>query len=384
MSNPSQKRARRRGFSIVELMVAIVISMMLMAVIASVLVSAEGNKRSMTNVNDIDQAGNYAAYVLDGWIRGAGSGFDQSANYSLGCPLKYGAILPATALPTPFADMNATVRLIPVLIGPDKTTPSVSGSTSDVLVVMQGASGGANAMAQLTSAASSTALALKTTLGFNVNDLVLLADQPGTSAMADCTIAKVTAPTTGGSSYTSLGISTSVALTSNAVVMNLGNITNGNPPNFMMVGVGDNDTLYGYDLLQTTGSTVSVPIADGVFEMHALYGVDTTASGNVTAWASPSSGTYSYTALTAGTSTAAGLLENIKAIRIGLIMRSPLQEKSQSAPAAASSSSITLFSGVTDASGNDISYTRTFTGDEKLYRYRKIDVTIPLRNNRLL
>ena len=45
-----------------------------------------------------------------------------------------------------------------------------------------------------------------------------------------------------------------------------------------VIGVGDHNTLYSYDLLQTTASPLS-PLADGVFELHAVYGVDTTADG---------------------------------------------------------------------------------------------------------
>ena len=84
ISRPYQSQ----GVTIIEMMVAMVIGMMLMAVIASVLATSEGSKRSQTGVNDISQAGNYAAFILDQWIRAAGSGFNQTAARSYGCPLQ--------------------------------------------------------------------------------------------------------------------------------------------------------------------------------------------------------------------------------------------------------------------------------------------------------
>ncbi len=399
MSPETMRRALQRGVTLIELMVGMVIGMMLMVVIASVMATSEGSKRTQTGVNDTNQAGNYAAYMLDIWIRGAGSGFGQTAARSYGCPLSATkssvAILPRTAtLPAPFASLSTTLRLAPVVIVPGGTTPNVSGKTSDALLVMEGAAGGAESYSVLTTAPTADTLAMKNTFGYSGNDLVLLVDQlTSASKTATCVVDQVTSGFSGGSA-TSLPLSgtyhtggtTLTSMTSSTVVADIGNVTNDNAPKFMAIGVGDNNVLYAYDLLQTSDSPLTA-VADGVFEMHALYGVDTDSDEKINYWVSPTStGTYSYSALTDGSSTAAGLLQNIKAIRIGLVLRSPLKEKldDNSKPTTGTPDSMTFFSDVTCASTDTCTVTRTFTSAEKQFRYRKIEISIPLRNNVVL
>ena len=104
-------RAAQRGLTLIELMVSLLISMVLSLAIFAVLGSSEGLKRTTTSVNDINQAGNYAMYMIEKWVRSAGSGFTQSAPYAFGCTVfasKGGAqVLPATAaIPAPFDSIN--------------------------------------------------------------------------------------------------------------------------------------------------------------------------------------------------------------------------------------------------------------------------------------
>lgn len=391
--HPILKRADERAVTLIELMVAMVVGMLLMAVIASVLSTSEGTKRTQTGVNDTSQAGNYAAYIIDQWVRAAGSGFNQTAARSYGCPLaasKSGAaILPLTSsLPSPFSGISGTIRLAPLLIIPGATTPNISGNSSDGLLIMEGAAGGAESYTPLTAVPAAGALTVKNSVGYSGDDIILLIDQlSSTSNTATCAIEQVTS---GFSTVTTsiplsgtyhIGGSTLTGMTDSTVISNLGNITNGNAPRFMVVGVGNNNVLYAYDLLQTGSSTLSA-VAEGVFEMHAIYGVDTNADSKVDTWAPADSGTYAYSTLTNGTSVSAGLLQNIKAIRLGLILRSPLRERLDSAskPTTSTPDSYSFFSGYC----SNCTVTRTFTTDEKQFRYRKIEITIPLRNNLVL
>ena len=139
----------------------------------------------------------------------------------------------------------------------------------------------------------------------------------------------------------------------------------------MVVGVGDNNTLFSYDLLQI-GTTPLQARAEGVFEMLALYGVDSDNDGKVDAWQSPSSARYGVAALSAGNAAAAGLLRSIKAIRVGLLMRSLVAERD-----IVSDASLSLFS---DLGDDTLTFTRTLTDAEQHYRYRAVEATIPLRN----
>jgi type IV pilus assembly protein PilW len=165
-----------------------------------------------------------------------------------------------------------------------------------------------------------------------------------------------------------------IDFSNNALAMGIGNSA-GNPPSFQMFGVGDNNVLFQYDLLQGGAYDTPIPIADGVFEMHALYGVDTNNDGLVDTWIDPSTAGYDYATLESGTVAANNTLLTIKAIRLGLIMRTSLPEK-----APVTTGPLVLFSDL----GTTLTFTRTLAAAEQNYRYRIIESTIPLRNSLLL
>jgi type IV pilus assembly protein PilW len=430
---------RQRGVTLMELMVALLIGMVLSLAMTVVLTTAEGRKRTLTSANDINQAGNYAAYLLDQWVRSAGSGFTQAAGYNYGCKLYANQasqsntqILPSysgSALPAPFARVTEAAdstlgvfRLAPVVILPDATTPSVSGKTSDVLVVMGGAAGQGEIPTEFSGFATAAQLNLVNTAGFSNNDLVLVAGvEPDatTSGIANCLLDQVSATafsSTDGRGGTATAMPLAgdyhvagtqlAALSNNSAAMALGNVALGRPPQFQVIGVGDNNTLYTYDLLNTAAaSTRTVQArADGVFEMHALYGIDVNCDGKISSseWFKPvttatTTNPYTLAALMAGTvqevqsrpatastrlstcsslTTANDYLQKILAIRIGLILRTSLPEKDT----ATTASSLTLFSDL----GTSQKYTRTLTDAEKLYRYRTVEATVPARNPMML
>ena len=155
-----------------------------------------------------------------------------------------------------------------------------------------------------------------------------------------------------------------------------------------MIGVNASNTLVDYPIL--TGTKTSLQVADGVLEMHAVYGVDEgrqrrdhQLGGATGTWAIGNlMGTTAGGATPGGTGspgTGAFLLERIKAIRVGLILRTDLPENTKTG-ATITAGPLTLFS---DLPG--LTYTRTLTSTaEKGYRYRTIEATIPIRNNLLI
>jgi len=163
------------------------------------------------------------------------------------------------------------------------------------------------------------------------------------------------------------------------MVMNLGNSTT-NFPSFQIIGVGNDNVLFSYDLLQAAAPN-PLPIADGIFELHALYGIDNDNDGNgvVDTWIDPSTPGYEYATLSNGTLVpAAANIQKIKAIRLGIILRTSLTEKSTTP--STTPGPLTLFSDL----GPTLTYTRTLTGDEQNYRYRTLEATIPIRNSLLV
>jgi len=383
---------RQRGFSLVELMVAIAVGMVLTLAVFGVLAMAEGRKRVTTGLNDLEQSGNLALYQLDQWVRSAGSGFAGTAvvdKSAYGCLLratsKDGQTLPReSALPAPFADVDPDGKggfpLLPVMILPDATTPGASGNTSDALVVMAGASSMGGAGLSMTADPSSDELSFSNTLPFAAEDLLLMVDP---SVGSTCLVTQVQSKSTtsvslGGDFHASEVGDTSVSGSfkrDSGVVLPLGSPST-NPPQFLLVGVGDNNTLYSYDLLQLAGSDSSLQArADGVFEMHALYGVDTSGDGKIDSWVTgDDKSDYAVAKLIAGTAAAQTLIKRIKAIRVGLILRTTLPEKS--AADTSTPKSLTLFP---DLDG--VSFTRKLDSTEQQYRYRTMEATLVLRNN---
>jgi type IV pilus assembly protein PilW len=391
-------RARQqRGMTLVELMVGVVLSMVLALAVFTVMAQSEGRKRTTTAGNDINQTGNYTLYLLDKLVRGAGSGLAEAADYALGCKLLAAkgnsVVLPRTQpLPAPFAAVNTgtanTFRLAPVLIGHGQTKAAVSDKASDVLIVMASTSGLASVPVKFSGKVEGGELPLDNTMGVVPGDLLLLVDeQPSeaTGGPVDCLVQQVgTNAAVGASKSLVLGgpfnageVNGTAAKTyreGSALALPLGNAAAGAPA-FQVIGVGEHNTLYSYDLLQTTASPLA-PIADGVFEMHALYGVDTNGDLVIDRWVAPDEGSgYGLATLMDGSPTATGLLKQIRAVRVGLIMRTSLPEKE-----AVSQGIPTLFADL----DSSLHYERKLeTDDEKRYRYRTFETTIPVRNTLL-
>jgi type IV pilus assembly protein PilW len=406
MNQPLLTHKRQGGFSLIELMVVIAIVLVMSLAIFGVMSTSEGKKRSLTSVNDINQSGNFALFQLEKALRNAGSGFSQSYAQSFGCKLfasqkqaapgNTGVVLPfpGAAMAAPFNTVNAKVggiyMLAPMIIASGATKPGMSGNTSDALIVMAGSAGYGEVPTAFTNVATSTQLNLQSTLSFKPNDFVLVADEAGSAGSLPCMIEQVDSGFTAGSNTTALplagtyyassikdkggAIRNLIDFSNNALAMGIGNPA-GNPPSFQMFGVGDNNVLFQYDLLQGGAYDTPIPIADGVFEMHALYGVDTNNDGLVDTWIDPSTAGYDYATLESGTVAANNTLLTIKAIRLGLIMRTSLPEK-----APVTTGPLVLFSDL----GTTLTFTRTLAAAEQNYRYRMIESTIPLRNSLLL
>ena len=390
---------RTAGFSLIELLVAMVIALVVTLAITRVLIVGEGSKRSTTSVNDLSQNGAYAAYLLDRAIRSSGSGFSQSWGTTFGCLLDVSLgptrVLPV-ALPasSAFTRVTQPIRLAPIVIAKDLAdtttgTPQVRG---DVLVVMAG-TGGFGEMEQVVTpgSVSTAGMALQNALGYGTDDLALLADP---TVAGGCMLQQVgtrirgtagPAVTFGGSGTTYYGGSgtyyaangTNVNLTNfgaSTIALQLGNAAT-NPPQFKLYGVGANNTLVSYDLLQPQPQD-DTPLADGVVEMRALYGLDTSVppDGTVDTWVDPVAGSdFEAGVLTNGSAASLTRLRQISAIRLGLILRTSLAEKDYQQPGG---TTLTLFGDL----GGALPQTRALTAGELNYRFRTVEVTIPLRN----
>lgn len=401
-------RPQTRGFSLVELMVAMAIGLVVTLVITNVLLRSENDKRTSTSLNDTVQSGAYTGYMLERAIRQAGTGYTQRLSQFFGCRLNAwnaregGIMLPApAAFPAPFGSAAQLRRLAPVLIEPGAadTATEVRG---DVITVMSGA-GGKSEM-PMRASAFTAALPMNFSLSFTgeyrVGDLVLLGGDRG--ANRDCMIQQVTringsilelgdnhtsgtGTTINFADFAAPGTSTVYAAQMGYIVPTAGPAPapRPNPPLFQMFAVGDNAVLFSYDLLRT-GTTAAQndpqPVADNVIELRALYGIDTDLNHSLEDWQDPATSPYRYAELTDGSTDALRRLKQITAIRIGIITRSPLQEKLRDDGTPVSPEQIVLFQGLTTSGGVSLQRTRTLTADERNFRYRTYEAVIPLRN----
>ena len=372
-----RQRPRSRGFSLVELMVAVALSLVLTLAVTTVLMRNEGSSRNTLAVNDINQSGAYAAYLLDNAVRSAGSGFANRGRETFGCRVNAirssATILPRTAAwPAPFAAFTQDVRLAPLLIGKGQ-----SATGSDVIAVMRGNAGIGEAPLEVLGVGSS--VGLRNTIGLAANQLLLLA-----WGGQDCLLLQAgtpdadTVPLTGAGSYHN---STDPRGfddydESATVAINLGNAgaAGGTPtsaPLFTLYGVGANRTLFALDMLAISDGGVPQPIVEGVVEMRALYGVDNDNDGILDAWVDPGVAPFNMASLLDGSVDAQANLNRIVAIRIGLVLRTARAERDEVAP-----TSLVLFADL----AADLQQTRTLTTAERNFRHRTAEVTVPLRN----
>ncbi|RST51907.1 PilW family protein [Variovorax sp. MHTC-1] len=372
---------KQRGLTLVELLVAMLIGLIVTLAVTSIVVMGETHKRITTSTNDMEQAGAYAAYVLDRALRSAGSSLVQSAQPIdrgvFGCRLNAGALLPGDGFPPPFKKAflpgaTSNLRVAPVLIGKNQ-----SDTGSDVLVVMGGDAAAGGVPRGLTDPGSATTLSMDNTVGVSAGDLVLVSQQ-GTT---DCLLEQVTGTTakvlTLGGKYYTAGKSTpleALAASTSTYVTPLGNPANGNVQ-FQLFGVGDNHTLVGYDLLQGSGD-VTQALADEVAELHAIYGLDINGDGILDGWADPGSAGFDIATVMQKPAT----MRQIVAVRVALVMRSASKEKEVVSP-----DKLTLFGDFQDASSKSLAQTVALSAaDDQHYRHHVVEFTVPLRNMLML
>jgi type IV pilus assembly protein PilW len=382
LARPACQRRRSGGFTLVELLVAVVIGLAMTLAVTLMLTRYESGRRTLTSVNDASVGGAYLSYVLDRTLRSAGSGYMQSWVNAGGCRLLVSRggtqLLPrATAFPAPFASVAQAVRLAPVLVHAGAGTDG-----SDVIAVLTGSSGlGEAPMPVQPGSATPAELRLASTVGLRGGDLVLVYQD-----RANCMVQELAPGFSGGadqllafggvyadSVIDGFGL-VDIGAAEPAWVVPLGS-TGAARPQFQLLGVGANATLVSLDLLQLDGSDAVVALADGVADLRVRYGVDTSGDGRIDSWQDPASADWSAATLQSGSALAQARLAQIVALRVGLVTRTQVPERDAVAP-----DSLLLFADLDLA----LQVRRTLSADERRLHWRVLDFTVPLRNTLLL
>lgn len=355
--------ARAKGFSLVEVLVAVMIGLIGMLVITQVYLTGDAFNRSTMGEGGAQTNGAIGLYTMERDIRLAGYGLNTSG--ALGCgniywyyDPNYSSNIAGGTLPN--------ITLAPVVITVDTVTPS----NPDRITVMYSREAERMLPTSISSFnASSSEVSVDGTAGFSQGDLVLLVGPTG------CTLGKVT-HVQGVAQKLQLnpGISAPhnppswgsfpTTYTGGDEILNLGN------PIVRTYLIG-NDRLRVIDSLLQSGTSTPNDLIDSIVDMRAVYGKDDGGGGAtagdfiVDSWDNVSP------------ATAAGWMQ-ILAIRVGILARISAYER----PSSGANCDATTTANAPTWSGGafpgiDVA---TATSQDRCYRYRVFETTIPIRN----
>jgi type IV pilus assembly protein PilW len=342
MNREIATRSHHHGSGIIELMVGLVVALLMVLLMFQVYQINEGQKRTVTAGSDAQQDASYGLYFLGRYVAVGGSGIASSA-----------AVL----------DQCALLRSIPVLI-----TAGGSATVPDSITLLFGGSDSLSTpidllnTATVTSLVSATAYQVRAPVAFSPQDVIVAVQ--GTN----CTLSKINAggvsvnSSNGIATLTHTPLSGSVGVTyqaNNASVVNLGQTAAIGRVQFLLNAA--NNTLTMQNLFPAAG--VVTPVMGDVVNFKAQYGLDTDNDGIVDTWQDPSGAIWSAANLTAQP---LATLQQILAVRIAIVTRSPQYEKD-----VVTAGPLIFLNGTVSM---------TLTADQQHYRYKVLETIVPLRN----
>lgn len=380
--------SRASGFSLIEVMVGLVISLIGTFAMMQAFAAFEAQKRTTTSGSDAQQSGSFSLYEMSRQIRTAGSALVQgrSTKYNMwGCSLTARSggtgVMPLTAAPAGFAAAFApvtlplTVRALPALI----YSGGVDGSgnaLSDVISVISGNPAVRTFGNAIHSAAALQVVMEESAFGYYPGDYLLASNSTGNcvTGLSASVVDDATKVINLNAAASPVGGAPAPGFQTQTYLFDLGK-----NPIFTLFGVDlATQRLMAFDLLQRNGAANSlVEISDGIVLVKAVYGVDdgsgggTANDGIIDAWVAPTGVKWGVGALTNGTPAAATAAAQIKAIRLAVVSRSQVPERASDFTNAGG---LSLFADLPTAALHYPVLT------DPQYRYKVYDTTIPLHN----
>ncbi len=366
---PTSKRYEL-GFTMIELLVAMVIGLLGVIVIFTVYQNAEAYKRTTVAAGDAQSSGAIALYTIEQYIRTSGSGIATTnevrtaaagaasvrPNLLLGCPLQpnpngqavvpASPTIPASALITGVAASPTPVA--PVRIVDGSQLAGANAFASDVLVIMASNADIAT-NPSLSGPIASGATAINVTTAGNLLGWRLAAASVGgapprpadialfvqggsvgnaTISASPCAARRITnlaVPAGGGIMTLASALPAGVNYTPATNVHNLG-------PTPYLLSIGVNQQLQLVErnftaFLSGEGPVTERVLADGIVNMQAQYGVDDDFDDVINRWVEPTGVWANVTAVQAPTNNPAAInlapaINKIKAIRLAILARS--------------------------------------------------------------
>lgn len=357
---PTQPRGQG-GFTIVELMIAIVLGLLTVLIVAQVLLQAETRRRTISSGSDAQLNGALTLFTLQRDIQMAGYGANAIPAV-MGCKLhrQFGSGGTASQVP-----------LAPVVI-----TPGADGAP-DQVTVLQARTRQASVPMQTKEnhTDASVSFVVDSSLGVTAGDIMVIAPATITDYdTSDCrlfqvsgnTLSATTIPHSTASSWNH-DSTFSADMPDKSVLINMGT------PALRTYAVGASQNLTASDISWVDGTTTSQDLFSQIVNLQALYGKDTDANGIVD--------TYDKTTPT----TPAGW-QQVLTVRLVVVARSDKQETSNvtdSQPLWDVGDNDTI-NDVTTADCNGASKCITLKVNHltnwQRYRYKVYDTIVPLRN----
>jgi type IV pilus assembly protein PilW len=376
---------RQNGFTLVEVMVGMVISLIGMIMMFQAMTSWEARKRTTSAGSDAQVTGSIAMFTLERDLKLAGYGFGNAA--AIGCTID--AYDSSRAAPGRFS-----FPMVPVLI------TQGAGGAPDTLAVLYG-SGTTMSSAQTFSNLTAVSMRMNTRTGMRRGDLVIAADGGNAvcglfEVVGNANALSIDFGTGGYTNYMNnanvTGSVAAVALSATALealqakFLNNSGVARYNdntvPVGLGIVGAAFNlGTAPRLNVWQITNrrfltftntldnQVTPIEVAEGIVNLQAEYGVDTDADG-IVEW----------------TAAAPAVWTQLRAVRVGLLARSQQFEKNNvladgtevpvtpNAPTWAGGAFImTNLDGTADTNPGT-------PNDWRRYRYRVYETVIPLRN----
>lgn len=382
-SHRHSMRAGQRGFSLVEILVAMVIALIGMLVIFQSFDTFEAQKRTTTNANDAQETGLLALANIEREIRLAGYG------------LFYANQLACNRMNQWTGSAAAQVPLMPI-----EVTDGGTGSDTIVTNYSTSAFGSLPAQLLLDTTTSSAVLQVNnstSTAAFRVGNIILVANplrafnctrlqvSAATLAADGNSLAITTAP--GGTTPANPPAATNLFATAPnpvasygnspaepSIVINMGAFSR-NQYSVVMNATTREGELRQLDL--TTAGSTAVTIASGVVAMQAQLGVSTTPqTQEINTWVNPT-GTWAPSAISIND------IGRVKAIRVAVVTRSSQMERNNvsttcTTPVGTVNNGPCAWNdaGTTAAPQIDLSADTNW----QRYRYRVYETIVPLRN----
>ena len=348
-----------KGFTLVEVLVAMVIGMIGLIIMMQVFSNAEGQKRATTGSGDAQSNGALAIYTLQRDIRQAGYGFN--AINALGCVFT----LPASVSRT-------LTQLAPVIINPPVAEVPAGDANTDTLLIAYGNSEG-QPEGDLITTLNGTQLGMQSPLNFRVNNWVVAAPamDAASCALALTQVTAVTPPspniTVSGSGAVEGGYLFNFGNTPRvlAYAIRAGNLT---VCNYMAVDCGT-----ACSAADGSCNANWVPIANNVVSLRAQYGRDTSAvkDGRIDIWDQTTPPTVTAPTPAPGSPNArACIWARASALRIAVVTRNSQIDReilTTQAP---------TWEGSTTGAAINLSARANWQN----YRYKTFETIIPMRN----